>query len=51
MVDSQSQKISLGEKIKDSEMLSQVPDHLKTKKICKHAVKINGFNKVCSWPK
>ena len=35
----QSLKISLGAIIKNPEMLTFVPDHLKTKKMCKHAVK------------
>ena len=32
-------KISIGTIIKDLEMLRFVPDHLKTKKMCKNAVK------------
>ena len=39
MVDGKAQKINIGEIIRDSEMLEFVPDHLKTKKIWKHAVK------------
>ena len=31
--------ISIGTVMKNAEMLKFVPDHLKTKKICKHAVK------------
>ena len=34
-----SSKISIGVIIKNPEMLKFVPDHLKTKKMCKHAVK------------
>ena len=30
---------SIGTVMKNSEMLKFVPDHLKTKRICKHAVK------------
>ena len=32
-------KISIGTLIKYSEMIKFVPDHLKTKKVCKRAVK------------
>ena len=39
MVDSKTQKISIGEVIKDPELLSHVPDHFKNDKMCKHAVK------------
>ena len=31
-------KISVGAIIRNAEMLRLVPDHLKTKKMCKHAV-------------
>ena len=31
-------KINIGAVIKNPEMLKYVPDHLKTKTICKHAV-------------
>ena len=34
-----SVKISIKTVMRNSEMLKFVPDHLKTKKICKHAVK------------
>ena len=34
-----STKISIGAIMKNPEMLKMVPDHLKTKKICQHAVK------------
>ena len=34
-----SLKISIGTAIKNSEMLKFVPDHLKTKTMCKHTVK------------
>ena len=34
-----SLNISIGTAMKHPEMLTFVPDHLKTKKICKHAVK------------
>ena len=43
MVDSvdiyKSLNISIGTVIRNPEMVKFVPDHLKTKKICKHAVK------------
>ena len=32
-------KISIGTIIKNPEMLTFVPDHLKTKKMCKNAIK------------
>ena len=32
-------KINIGTVIKNPELLKFVPDHLKTKKLCKHAVK------------
>ena len=32
-------KISIGTVMKNSEMLKFTPDHLKTQKMCKHAVK------------
>ena len=38
-----SVKISIRKVIKNIEMLKLVPDHLKTKKICKHAVKKLSF--------
>ena len=34
-----SLNISIGTVMRNLEMLKFVPDHLKTKKICKHAVK------------
>ena len=37
--DYKSPKINIGVIIKIPEMLKFVPDHLKTKKICKYAVK------------
>ena len=43
MVDSvdiyKSLNISIGTVMRNPEMVKFVPDHLKTKKICKHAVK------------
>ena len=39
MFDSKTLKINIGATIKDPEMLRHVSDHLKTKAICKHAVK------------
>ena len=39
MVDSKTLKVSIGAIIKDTEMLRLVPDHLKNKKMCKHAAK------------
>ena len=39
MVDSKILKISIGAIIKDPEILRLVPDHLKTKKMCKHTFK------------
>ena len=43
MVDSmviyKSLNVSIGTVMKNSEMLKFVPEHLKTKKMCKHAVK------------
>ena len=39
MAHSETLKISIGAIIKDLEMLWFVPDHLKNKKMCKHAVK------------
>ena len=39
MVGSRNLKISIGEIIKDPEILRLVPDHLKTKMMCRHAVK------------
>ena len=39
MVNSKTQKINIGEIIKDPDMLEFVPYHLKTKKMCKHTVK------------
>ena len=38
MIDSKIQKINIEEIIKDPEMSVCVPDHLKTKTMCKHAV-------------
>ena len=43
-----SSKISIGEIIKNSEMLRFILDDLKTKKICKHAVKNKIRNKIRS---
>ena len=44
-----SGKISIGTVMENPEMLKFVPHHLKTKKICKHAVKkITFCNKTCS---
>ena len=53
MVDSmdiyRSLNISIGTVMKNPEMLKFVPDHLKTKKMCKHAVKkITLSIKICS---
>ena len=39
MVDSETLNISIGTIIRNPEMLRLVPNHLKTKKICKNAVK------------
>ena len=39
MIDRKTQKINIGEIIKDLEMLRLVLDHLKTKKMRKHAAK------------
>ena len=39
MVDNKTLRINIREIIKDPELLSHVPDHLETKKMCKHAVK------------
>ena len=36
-------KISIGAIIKNSELIKIVPDHLKTKKMCKNAVKKSKF--------
>ena len=47
MVDSKTQKISIGAIIKNPEMLRVVPDHLKTKKMGKNAEDAIR-NKVCS---
>ena len=38
-----SSNISIRAKMKNSEMLKFVPDHLKTKKMCKYAVKKLSF--------
>ena len=38
-----SSNISIRAKMKNSEMLNFVPDHLKTKKMCKYAVKKLSF--------
>ena len=44
-----SLNISIRAVMKNSETLEFVPDHLKTKKICKHAVKkITFSSKICS---
>ena len=44
-----SVKISIGTVMRNPEMLNFVSDYLKTKKICKHAVKKTTFsNKICS---
>ena len=45
MVVSKTLKTSIGTIIKDSEMLKLVPDHLTTRKICKHATKMSPFVK------
>ena len=34
-----SLNINIGAVMKNPEMLKLIPDHLKTKKVCKHAVK------------
>ena len=39
MVDSKILKISIGEIMKDPQILELIPDDFKTKKMCKHAVK------------
>ena len=39
MVDSKTLKICIGTIIKNSEILRFVPDHFKTKKMCKNAAK------------
>ena len=45
----QSVNISVETVMKNPGMLKFVPDHLKTKKMCKHAVKKLTFsNKICS---
>ena len=41
-------KISTGAVIKNPEMLKFVPDHLKTKKMCKDTVK-KLHSLICSW--
>ena len=44
-----SLKISIGSLIKKPEMLRVLLDHLKTKKMCKHAVEQMALcNKICS---
>ena len=44
-----SLNISIGTVMRNPEMLKFVPDHLKTKKMCKHAAKkTTFFNKICS---
>ena len=43
-----SLKINIGTVMKTSEMLKCVPDHLKSKKMCKYAVKITFSIKICS---
>ena len=40
MADSKTQKISIGEIIKDPKTLDFVPEHLKNKKMCNQAVKM-----------
>ena len=45
MVVSKTLKTSIATIIKDSEMLKLVPDHLTTRKICKHATKKSPFVK------
>ena len=42
-----SSKISIGAIVKNPEMLKFVPDHLKTKTMFKHVVKIVFLNKIC----
>ena len=43
-----SVKVSIGTVMGNPEMLKFVLDHLKTKKMCKHAVKKLTFPKLCS---
>ena len=48
--DYKSSKISIGRKMKNPELLNIFPDHLKTKNMCKLAIKELPFvNKICSW--
>ena len=45
-----SAKISIGTVMRNPEILKFVPDYLKTKKICKPAVKkLPYLIKICSW--
>ena len=46
--DYKSPKISIRKIMKNPELLKFIPDQLKTKKMCKHAVKMTFCNKVCS---
>ena len=46
--DYKSPKISIREIMKYPELLKFIPDQLKTKKMCKHAVKMTFCNKICS---
>ena len=39
MFDSKTQIVNIAEIIKDPNMSEFVPDHVKTKKMCKHAIK------------
>ena len=42
-------KLSIEQKVKNPQMLRSVPDHLKTKKMCKNAIKKLPFIiKICS---
>ena len=48
IMDNYKSYISIVTVMKNPEMLKFVPDHLKTKKICKHTVKkITFSNKIC----
>ena len=47
--DYKASKISIGRKMKNPELLNIFPDHLKTKNMCKLAIKELPFvNKICS---
>ena len=43
-----SLNINIGAVMENPEMLEFVSDHLKTKKMCKHAIKKNISIKICS---